>query len=588
MNALLGLVGIALIFEILGWIFQGQSFLFNTQRLSIMILQVSVVGIIAIGVTQVIITGGIDLSSGSVVGATAMIAMSFAQVSTYPRAVYPELTDLPVIIPILIGLACGIVAGMINGLLIAFTKIPPFIATLGMMVTARGIAKWYTKGQPVSFPTDSFAALGQGMTPVFIFLAIAALFHVALKYTVYGKHTYAIGSNEQAARMSGINVERHLVLVYTIAGLLAGLAGMVIAARGLTAQAGMGVMYELDAIAMAVIGGVLAFRRTRLHRRNADRCRHLRRHHLRLHLPAARCLLSGNDQGRDHRRRRGGRVCTASAPCGHGRAEPREEPMTNAERKVILRTEGLTKHYGGVHALQDADFELLDGEHVAIVGDNGAGKSTFVRQITGVERPTAGRILFDGREMDFQNPVDAREAGIEAVFQNLALADDLDVPSNIFLGREETYFNLGPFSFLNEKKMFQRSQEALEKTGVKIPNLHNSIANMSGGQRQCVAISRAASFASKLILMDEPTAALGVQENDPGGKHHPRSEETRHSADPRQPQSQAGLQPRRQDLGVPRERRIAGMLEADKTDGNEVVSLITGVQSGVHENASYI
>ncbi|MCC5781257.1 ABC transporter permease [Nitratireductor sp. B36] len=256
LNALLGLVGIALIFEILGWIFQGQSFLFNTQRLSIMILQVSVVGIIAIGVTQVIITGGIDLSSGSVVGATAMIAMSFAQVSTYPRAVYPELTDLPVIIPILIGLACGIVAGMINGLLIAFTKIPPFIATLGMMVTARGIAKWYTKGQPVSFPTDSFAALGQGMTPVFIFLAIVALFHVALKYTVYGKHTYAIGSNEQAARMSGINVERHLVLVYTIAGLLAGLAGMVIAARGLTAQAGMGIMYELDAIAMAVIGGV--------------------------------------------------------------------------------------------------------------------------------------------------------------------------------------------------------------------------------------------------------------------------------------------------------------------------------------------
>ncbi|MHA7885284.1 MAG: ABC transporter permease, partial [Nitratireductor rhodophyticola] len=125
LNALLGLVGIALIFEILGWIFQGQSFLFNTQRLSIMILQVSVVGIIAIGVTQVIITGGIDLSSGSVVGATAMIAMSFAQVSTYPRAVYPELTDLPVIIPIPIGLSCGIVAGMINGLLIASTTPPP-------------------------------------------------------------------------------------------------------------------------------------------------------------------------------------------------------------------------------------------------------------------------------------------------------------------------------------------------------------------------------------------------------------------------------------------------------------------------------
>jgi inositol transport system permease protein len=258
LNVFFGLIGIALIFEVLGWIFQGQSFLFNTQRLSIMILQVSVIGIIAIGVTQVIITGGIDLSSGSIVGATAMIAMSFAQVGTYPRAVFIEQgwVDLPVIMPLVVGLGCGLIAGLINGLLIAYTKIPPFIATLGMMVTARGIAKWWTRGQPVSFPTDSFAAIGQGMMPVLIFLVIAALFFLILRYTVYGKHTYAIGSNQDAARMSGINVERHLVLVYAIAGTLAGLAGMIIAARGLTAQAGMGPMYELDAIAMAVIGGV--------------------------------------------------------------------------------------------------------------------------------------------------------------------------------------------------------------------------------------------------------------------------------------------------------------------------------------------
>jgi inositol transport system permease protein len=256
LNILLGLVGIALVFEVLGWIFQGESFLFNAQRLSIMILQVSVVGIIAVGVTQVIITGGIDLSSGSIVGATAMIAMSFAQVSTYPRAVYPHLTDLPVIVPLAVGLGCGLMAGLINGVLIAYTKIPPFIATLGMMVTARGLAKWYTKGQPVSFPTDGFAALGKGMMPVLVFLFVAILFQLALRYTVYGKHTYAIGSNQDAARASGINVEQHLVLVYVIAAMLAALAGMVVAARGLTAQAGMGVMYELDAIAMAVIGGV--------------------------------------------------------------------------------------------------------------------------------------------------------------------------------------------------------------------------------------------------------------------------------------------------------------------------------------------
>lgn len=255
LSILLVLVGIALVYEILGWIFVGQSFLMNTQRLTIMILQVSVIGIIAVGVTQVIITGGIDLSSGSVVGMTAMIAASFAQSSTWPRALYPGLTDLPFVVPIGVGLLIGLLAGYINGQLIARTKIPPFIATLGMMVSARGIAKWYTKGQPVSGLSDQFTFIGMGIWPVVVFLVVAFIFHIALRYTRYGKFTYAIGANVQAARISGVNVEKHLITVYAIAGLLAGLAGVVTAARAQTAQAGMGVSYELDAIAAAVIGG---------------------------------------------------------------------------------------------------------------------------------------------------------------------------------------------------------------------------------------------------------------------------------------------------------------------------------------------
>ncbi|MBB4278062.1 ABC transporter permease [Rhizobium mongolense] len=249
------LIGIALVYEILGWIFVGQSFLMNPQRLTIMILQVSVIGIISVGVTQVIITGGIDLSSGSVVGMTAMIAASFAQASTWPRALYPSLTDMPFFVPIGVGLLIGLLAGYINGQLIAKTKIPPFIATLGMMVSARGLSKWYTKGQPVSGLTDQFNFIGTGIWPVVVFLVVALIFHIALRYTRYGKFTYAIGANVQAARVSGINVEAHLIKVYAIAGLLAGLAGVVTAARAQTAQAGMGVMYELDAIAAAVIGG---------------------------------------------------------------------------------------------------------------------------------------------------------------------------------------------------------------------------------------------------------------------------------------------------------------------------------------------
>ena len=235
-NILAALVLIVLIFEGLGALLMGQSFLFdskdrfdsifNEQRLKIIILQVAIIGIIALGVTQVIISGGIDLSSGSIVGATAMIAMSFAQVELVngnpnPKAIFgPALMDLPVIVPVVVGLLCGIAAGLVNGALIAYTRIPPFIATLGMMVTARGVAKWWSNGNPVSFPTEGYAWIGSGMMPVVWFVLLAVLFHLVLKYTVYGKHTYAIGSNEDAARMSGIKVDRHKVLVYTIAAVV--------------------------------------------------------------------------------------------------------------------------------------------------------------------------------------------------------------------------------------------------------------------------------------------------------------------------------------------------------------------------------
>ena len=179
---------------------------------------------------------------------------------------------------------------------------------------------------------------------------------------------------------------------------------------------------------------------------------------------------------------------------------------------IVLETRNLTKYYGGVHALEGANFTLRMGEHVAIMGDNGAGKSTFVRQITGVEQRTRGEVIFLGKPVHFENPMDARNAGIETVFQTLALADELDVPDNLFLGRELVKVNLGPFSILDYKAMRERTLQALEKTGVKIPNIRNTIRNMSGGQRQCVAIARTATFHSKLTIMDEPTAALGVQE----------------------------------------------------------------------------
>ncbi len=275
MNILFALVIIVVIFEILGQILpymNDQSFLFDTRgrfdtifneaRLQIIILQVAIIGIIALGVTQIIITAGIDLSSGPLVAATAMIAMSFAQTELVngnpnPKAVFGLWAmDLPVIVPVVVGLSFGAMIGAINGTFVAYFRIPPFIATLGMFLICRGIALWWSEGRPVSFPTEGYKFIGSGMMPVVWFLSLAVLFHIILRYTIYGKHTYAIGSNEEAARMSGINVRRHKVMVYMIASMLAAFAGVVLSAKASTAQAGMGEFYELFAIAMAVIGGI--------------------------------------------------------------------------------------------------------------------------------------------------------------------------------------------------------------------------------------------------------------------------------------------------------------------------------------------
>jgi simple sugar transport system ATP-binding protein len=177
----------------------------------------------------------------------------------------------------------------------------------------------------------------------------------------------------------------------------------------------------------------------------------------------------------------------------------------------VLEARGIVKDFGRVRALRGADFTVYPAEVVALVGDNGAGKSTLVKCLAGVEHPDAGEIVFEGSPVVLNTPTQARELGIETVYQDLALAADLDPAANLFLGREATRGGLlGKLGFLDKAEMHRRADDAFESLGVGLQDSNAPVANMSGGQRQGVAVSRAVTWASKVVFMDEPTAALGV------------------------------------------------------------------------------
>ncbi len=185
-------------------------------------------------------------------------------------------------------------------------------------------------------------------------------------------------------------------------------------------------------------------------------------------------------------------------------------------REPLLTARGLVKRYGRVTALDEADFDLYPGEILAVIGDNGAGKSSLIKAISGAAAPDEGEIRLEGKPINFRSPMEAREAGIETVYQNLALSPALSIADNMFLGREirkegplGTYLRL-----LDHKKMEKIARDKLTELGLMtIQNINQAVETLSGGQRQGVAVARAAAFGSKLIIMDEPTAALGVKES---------------------------------------------------------------------------
>jgi simple sugar transport system ATP-binding protein len=240
----------------------------------------------------------------------------------------------------------------------------------------------------------------------------------------------------------------------------------------------------------------------------------------------------------------------------------------------LVRLDKVRKEFGAVVAVEEVTLDVSAGEIVALVGDNGAGKSTLVKMIAGVHEPTSGQIVLDGRPVKLASPNESREHGIEVVFQDLALVNDQPVYMNMFLGRELTR---GPLKLLDRGRMAAETRELLDELDIRITSPRATIRDLSGGQRQGVAIGRATHWAERLVLMDEPTAALGVQETSRVEEIILRMKErgrailiVSHSLD-----QVFRISDR---ICVLRRGHQVGVRVTKETDGDEVVSMITGLR----------
>ena len=183
-----------------------------------------------------------------------------------------------------------------------------------------------------------------------------------------------------------------------------------------------------------------------------------------------------------------------------------------ADVQPILQVKDIYKRFGGLVAVDHVSLDIYPGEVVGLLGDNGAGKSTLIKMVSGAYKPDGGQILLDGQAVSFATPLEARRRGIETIYQDLALCENLDASANIFLGRERMRHQLGLLRVLHRSYMLRESRQVLDQLDIRIPELRHPIRQLSGGQRQAVSIARAVYWKARLMIMDEPTAALGVPE----------------------------------------------------------------------------
>ena len=487
-------------------------------------LNMSAMTIAAIGTMALLVSGNVDLSIGS---QYALVAMTTAWVlkSTGNTT-----------LGIATAIVTGLVLGLINGLLVQWLRISPLIVTIGTLALYRGLAYHIGDGLSVSGFPKAYRWLGTTRwwgipLPVFVAALVFAVGAWILSTTVAGVRLYAIGGSRDSARMAGLPVGRTTVAMFTVNGGLIGIVALLGTSKLNTGAPNFGLQFEMAVLTAVILGGV-AF--------NGGMGRPLgvlvgvltigviesgltfagfqewHQQMARGSLLVAALIADQILLGIRRRRRRERALAGRGAPAAEAAVVPPDTAAlrlstVGADRsQVLLEVRNATVQYSGTVVLEDASLTVHAGEVVCLVGDNGAGKSTLIKVISGAVRPSSGTVALGGEVLELSGPIDARRAGIETVYQDLALCSNLGIAHNMVLGEEPKRRLGGVLPVRDDRRATVLARQRLDSLGATLDDLSRPVAELSGGQRQTVSISRVLTAGVRLVILDEPTAALGV------------------------------------------------------------------------------